>query len=431
MFNIANQPHEPSWYAATANDRHPYPSLEETVDADVCVIGAGLTGISAALNLAERGLSVVVLEASQVGWGASGRNGGQMIAGYACGMDTFAEQLTEGELQHVWQMGQETIDIIRRRVDRHSIDCDLTFGYLHAGNKPRDETALMASRDEAAMRFGYDRLHWVPKAEMSRYVQSDRYIGGLYDPDSGHLQPLNYTLGLARAARGAGVRIFENSLVTSLGEPASGKHRVSTAKGQVNASFVVLACNAYLGELAPATSRKIMPVGTYVIATESLGPVRGGALMPANAAVCDSRFVLDYFRMSPDDRLLWGGKVSYSTMQPPNLAQAMRRDMLATFPQLEDVKIDYAWGGFCDITMNRAPHFGRLSPTVYFAQGFSGHGVNTTGLAGQLIAEAIAGQAARFDLFAKLEHRDFPGGTLLRTPALVLAMAWFRLRDWL
>jgi gamma-glutamylputrescine oxidase len=431
MLNIANQPHEPSWYAATANDHYPYPSLEGEIEADVCVIGAGLTGISAALNLAERGLSVVVLEASKVGWGASGRNGGQVIAGYACGIDTFSAQLSEAEIQHVWRMGQETVDIIRHRVEKHAIDCDLSFGYLHAGNKPRHETELLAMRDEAAKRFGYDRFTWVPKAELGRYVQSERYIGGLHDPDSGHLHPLNYTLGLARAARDAGVRIFENSFVSRLEQLATGKHRASTAAGHVTAQFVVLACNAYLGELAPATARKIMPVGTYVVATEPLGEARGTALMPAGAAVCDSRFVLDYFRMSPDHRLLWGGKVSYSTMPPPNLPQAMRRDMLKTFPQLGDVKIDYAWGGFVDITMNRAPHFGRLSPTVYFAQGFSGHGVNTTGLAGQLIGEAIAGQASRFDMFAKLEHRDFPGGAILRMPALVLAMAWFRLRDWL
>jgi gamma-glutamylputrescine oxidase len=431
MFNIANQPHEPSWYAATANDPHVYDSLEGAFEADVCVIGAGLTGISAALNLAERGLSVVVLEASKVGWGASGRNGGQIIAGYACGIDTFAAQLSEPEVQQVWRMGQETIDIVRHRVEKHAIDCDLRFGYLHAGNKPRDERALLAARDEAVKRFGYDRFTWVPKAEMGRYIQSGRYIGGLHDPDSGHLHPLNYTLGLARAAREAGVRIFENSQVTRLEQAAAGKHQASTARGHVTAKFVVLACNVYLGELAPATARKIMPVGTYVIATEPLGEARGQALMPADAAICDSRFVLDYFRMSPDRRLLWGGKVSYSTRQPPNLPQAMRRDMLKTFPQLADVRIDHAWGGFVDITMNRAPHFGRLAPTVYFAQGFSGHGVNTTGLAGQLIAEAIVGQAGRFDIFAKLEHRDFPGGETLRMPALVLAMAWFRLRDWL
>jgi gamma-glutamylputrescine oxidase len=263
---------------------------------------------------------------------------------------------------------------------------------------------------------------------MGQYVQSSRYLGGLFDPDSGHLHPLNYTLGLARAAVAAGARIFEDSGVTAL-RTENGQHVVETAKGRVYAKFVVLACNTYLGTLAPAVARKMMPVGTYVISTEPLDEARAKALMPAQAAVCDSRFVLDYFRPSRDNRLLWGGKVSYSKLEPRNLAQAMRSDMLKTFPQLADVKIEHAWGGFVDITMNRAPHFGRLSPTVYFAQGFSAHGVNTTGLAGKLIAEAIDGQATRFDLFGRIRHRDFPGGDTLRTPALVLAMAWYRIMD--
>jgi gamma-glutamylputrescine oxidase len=206
-------------------------------------------------------------------------------------------------------------------------------------------------------------------------------------------------------------------------------HRVTTARGTVDARFVVLACNTYLGELAPAVTRKIMPVGTYVIATEPLGEARAHALMPADAAICDSAFVLDYFRRTKDHRMLWGGKVSYSKLTPRNLSHAMRHDMLKTFPQLADAKIDYAWGGFVDITMNRAPHFGRIAPTVYFAQGFSGHGVNVTGLAGKLIAEAIDTQATRFDLFGKVRHHDFPGGALLRTPALVLAMVWYRMKD--
>jgi len=224
------------------------------------------------------------------------------------------------------------------------------------------------------------------------------------------------------------VRIFEDSCVNALREE-NGLQVAQTARGSVRSRFAVLACNTWLGKLAPDVANKIMPVGTYVIATEPLDADRAEALMPAKAAVCDSRFVLDYFRPAPDNRLLWGGKVSYSTLAPRELGEAMRQDMLKTFPQLHDVRIDYAWGGFVDITMNRAPHFGRHSPTVYFAQGFSGHGVNTTGLAGKLIAEAIDGQASRFDLFGKIRHRDFPGGAMLRTPALVLAMAWYRMKD--
>jgi gamma-glutamylputrescine oxidase len=428
MLKFANQPHAPSWYAATANDATRHPVLEGTITADVCVIGAGLTGVSAALNLAERGHSVALVEASKVGWAASGRNGGQLIGGFACDIDAFAPFMSEAEVKQVWAMGLETLDIVKSRVAKHKIDCALTHGYFTAANKPRDVDALKHWCDEAATRFGYDRFQYVDADGVGQYVQSSRYCGGLYDPDSGHLHPLNYTLGLARAAVDAGVRVFEDSAVTRLYDEQGG-HVIETARGKVRAKFVVLACNTHLGALAPELSRKIMPVGTYVIATEPLGQERMAALMPAQAAVCDSRFVLDYFRPAPDTRLLWGGKVSYSTFEPPSLGEAMRRDMLKTFPQLADVKVDYAWGGFVDITMNRAPHFGRLKPTIYFAQGFSGHGVNTTGLAGKLIAEAIDGQAARFDLFGKIRHRDFPGGALLRTPVLVLAMAWYRMRD--
>jgi gamma-glutamylputrescine oxidase len=428
MLPFANQSHAPSYYAATVNDHTRHPVLEGTLDVDVCVIGAGLTGISSALNLAERGYSVAVLEASKVGWAASGRNGGQMINGFACEIEGFEPYMSETELQQIWAMGLETLDIIKTRVAQHAIDCDLTLGYFTAANKARDAAALKHWRDEAAQRFGYDRFRYVEAPEVPQFVQSSRYQGGLYDPDSGHLHPLNYTLGLARAACEAGARIFEDSCVTQLSE-TGGRHVAQTARGQVRAKFVVLACNMYIGKLAPQLARKVMPVGTYVIATEPLGQARAATLMPARAAACDSRFVLDYFRVAPDTRMLWGGKVSYSTFAPRHLAEAMRRDMLKTFPQLADTKIDYAWGGYVDITMNRAPHFGRLTPTVYFAQGFSGHGVNTTGLAGKLIAEAIDHQAARFDLFGKIKHRDFPGGAALRTPALVLAMAWFRMKD--
>ncbi|RQR57885.1 FAD-binding oxidoreductase [Burkholderia sp. Bp9126] len=428
MQTFANQPHAASYYAATINDTTRHAPLAGAADADVCVIGAGLTGLSAALDLAERGHSVALLEASRVGWAASGRNGGQLIGGYACDIDTFARYLPDADVKRIWEMGQETLSLVKSRIAKHDIDCALVPGYLTAANTARDADALERGRDDLAKRFGYDRLRFVEAGELGAYVQSSRYQGGLYDPDSGHLHPLNYTLGLARAAAEAGVRIHEDSCVTRVRDIPAG-HLVETAQGHVRARFVVLACNAYVGTLAPALAKKIMPVGTYVIATEPLGEARAAALMPARAAVCDSRFVLDYFRPAPDTRLVWGGKVSYSTLPPCNLAQAMRNDMLKTFPQLADVKVDYAWGGLVDITMNRAPHFGRIAPTLYFAQGFSGHGVNTTALAGKLIAEAIDGQASRFDLFGRVRHRDFPGGALLRTPALVLAMSWYRLLD--
>jgi len=428
MLKFENQAHVPSYYAATANDRTCHPPLDATVSADVCVIGGGLTGLSTALNLAERGYSVVLLEASKIGWGASGRNGGQLIAGYSCGIDTFASYMPEEDVQRVWAMGLESIEIVKERVEKHGIDCNLTFGYLSAANKPRHVDALRAWRDAAESRFGYREYRFVERDEMRRYVASDRYLGGLYHAGSGHLHPLNYTLGLARAARDAGVSIHEDTSAHAIGKTAQG-HRVTCASGQVNARYVVLACNAYLGRLAPALARKIMPVATYLIATEPLGDARANDTMPADVAICDCNAALDYFRLSKDRRMLWGGKASSSTRTPREFAAAMQRDMLKTFPQLAAAKIDYAWGGFVDATMNHAPHFGRLEPTVYFAQGFSGHGVNVTGLAGRLIAEAIDAQAARFDLFGKIRHRNFPGGRLLRKPMLMLAMTWHQMMD--
>ncbi|WP_396333553.1 NAD(P)/FAD-dependent oxidoreductase [Burkholderia anthina] len=428
MLKFENQQHVQSYYADTANDRSGHPSLDGAVSADVCVIGGGLTGLSAALDLAERGHSVVLVEASRIGWGASGRNGGQLIAGYACDIDTFAAYLPDDDVQRIWAMGLESVELVRQRVERHAIDCDLTFGYLTVANKPRHLDGMRKWRDTAASRFGYRGYELVERADLHRFVASDRYCGGLRHEGSGHLHPLNYTLGLARAAREAGVTIYEDTPALSL-DRAAQRHRVSCARGHVDARYVVLACNAYQGRLAPGLARKIIPVATYLIATEPLGDARAAATMPANAAICDSNSALDYFRLTRDRRLLWGGKASSSTRAPRDLATAMRHDMLKTFPQLADVRIDYAWGGLIDATMNRAPHFGRLEPTVYFAQGFSGHGVNVTGLAGRLIAEAIDAQAARFDLFGRIRHRDFPGGRALRTPMLALAMAWHRTMD--
>ncbi|RQS67507.1 FAD-binding oxidoreductase [Burkholderia sp. Bp8963] len=428
MLKFENQPHVPSYYASTANDHTYHPPLDAAVSADVCVIGGGLTGLSAALELAQRGQSVVLVEASKIGWGASGRNGGQLIAGYACDIDTFSAYMPEEDVRRVWAMGLESVDIVRERVATHGIDCDLTFGYLTAANKPRHVDALRAWRDTAASRFGYRGYEYVEHQDMHRFVASDRYLGGLYHAGSGHLHPLNYTLGVARAAREAGVKIHEDTRAHAIRKTALG-HQVACARGHVDARYVVLAGNAYLGRLAPSLARKIMPVTTFLIATEPLGDARAAGTMPAGAAICDSNAALDYFRLSKDGRMLWGGKAGSSTRTPRDLAAAMRRDMLKTFPQLADARIDHAWGGVIDSTMNRAPHFGRLEPTVYFAQGFSGHGVNVTGLAGRLIAEAIDAQAGRFDLFGRIRHRDFPGGPLLRTPMLTLAMAWYRLMD--
>jgi gamma-glutamylputrescine oxidase len=324
-------------------------------------------------------------------------------------------------------MSVEALGLLDDLVARHAIDCDLASGHLHAAIKPRQQRELEEEYALLTRDFGYDGLRLLERDELGEFIRTEGYVGGLYDPRSGHVHPLNYTLGLAAAAERAGVRFFEGSPATRI--ERGPKAVVHTPKGRVRAHQVVLCANAYLESLEPKLWRRIMPVGTYIIATEPLGEERARSLLPTNAAVADINFVLDYFRRSADHRMLYGGRVSYSTLQPSDLEQSMRPRMERVFPELADVRVDYAWGGFVAITQNRAPHFGVVDGNLYFAQGFSGHGIALCGLAGKLMAEAMAGTAERFDVFARIPHLPFPGGRWFRTPALVLAMAWFRLRD--
>ena len=421
-----------SYYAATAQRRTSWPSLQGGAECDVAVVGGGLAGLSAALELAERGFSVTLLEAQQIGWGASGRNGGQAIHGLACDQSTIEAQLGLEPAKQVWAMSLEALDLLRERIGRHRIDCDWRDGYLGLATSARKGRELQQWAERMARVYGFEQQAIAP-AEMPRWIASPRYHSGVFDPRSGHLHPLKYTLGLAEAAAAAGVRLHEQSPVQAL-QPGP-RLRLRTSQGELAARHVLLAGNVYLQGVAEALEPRIMPVGTYIACSEVLDPALATGLIPSRAAVCDTNFVLDYFRTTPDQRLLYGGRVSYSTVTPMNLVDSMRRRMVGTFPQLAQAKIEYAWGGFVDITMNRAPDFGRLpaaggyAANVYYLQGFSGHGLALTGLAGRLVAEAIAGDARRFDVFARLRHRPFPGGRMLRTPALVLGMAWYRLRD--
>lgn len=421
-----------SYYTASANAHPSYPPLDGDAEADVCIVGAGLAGLSAAIELADRGYKVIVLEAENVGWGASGRNGGQIIAGLACDQSVIEKALGFEAAKQAWGITIEALDLVRERVKRFNIDCDLVDGFLGVAVGKRKGAALRDWYETMAKRYNYDSdAQWIESDNLNQWIDSPRFHSGYYDRRSGHLHPLNYTLGLARAAQGLGVRICEHTPVRTMtkGEPAV----LHTDKGSVKARYVVLAGNMYLPEvapkLAPALSRRIMPVGTYIVGTEPLDPDLISRLIPTKSAVCDSNFVLDYFRFSADNRMLFGGRVSYSTMTPPNLKEDMRKRMQLVFPQLGEAKVEYSWGGFVDITMNRAPDFGQIEPNVFYLQGFSGHGVALTGMAGKMVAEAISGQAERLDLMARIPHHDFFGGKLLRTPALVLGMAWFRLRD--
>ena len=430
LLNSDTQLNRNSYYEASVERPPPQAALQEHLSVDVVVVGAGFAGLSSAIELARAGYSVVVLEADRGCSGASGRNGGQAIVGYASGQEVFEHQLGKSAARQAWDLSLQALDLIDERVRDFAIDCDWVKGYLHVADSPRKARALQ--QEAAAMHQAYGFATEVATgAEVRRFIDSPRYTACAFETLSGHLHPLKYGLGLARAAQSLGVKIFERSAVVRLDRgPSLVAH---TAQGRVTARFGVLAGNYALPDVgpqvAPELSSRIMPVGTYIIGTAPLAADLCRQLIPSNAAVCDNNFILDYFRFSADHRMLFGGRVSYSTRTPPNLKATMARRMGQIFPQLKDVPIDHVWGGFVDISMNRAPDFGRLGHNLYYLQGFSGHGVALTGLAGRLVAQALAGQAERFDVFAKLKHLPFPGGALLRTPSLVLGMLAYRLKD--
>lgn len=369
----------------------------------------------------------MVLEAQRIGWGASGRNGGQVIFGFGCGEAKLAALLGREDARRLFDWSVEGVQLIHERRGRYGIDCDWRDGHMHVAIKPRQVVELQAWQRELEQDYGYP-LPWWDRERLRAQLDSPRYLGGLYDVRSGHLHPLKYALGLGRAARAAGVRIFEHSPVLDIAHGP--RPQLRTAHGTVRGDFAILGGNALVKGVAPELDRKIMPVGTYIAATRPLGEARARALIRNDMAVADVNWALDYFRLSADHRLLFGGRASYSNFQPPNLAWVMAQRMRKVFPQLAGEPFEHVWGGTIDISFNRAPHWGRIGQgNVYFAQGFSGHGVAAAGLAGRVIAEAVRGQSERLDVFAKIPHLDFPGGRTFRTPMLVTAMAWYKLRD--
>ncbi len=418
-----------SWYEATARRQAPQPALAGDVETDVCVVGGGIAGCSTALHLAERGYRVVLLEAERVGFGASGRSGGQLLPGYASGMAKLATQLGKADARRLWDISVEGIELTRDLIDRHRIDCDLAWGHMHVGIKPRQRDELKEWQREQEDDYGYRKLRFLERNEVAQRIASKRYVAGLYDSGAGHLHPLRFTIGLGQAAIAAGVRLHENSRVVAIDRGPT--VTIRTEGGSVRAKYVALCANVGHNDLSRTLARKTIGIASYMVATKPLGEARAAALLRDNIAVADINWIIDYYRRSPDHRLLFGGRVSYSGIDPLGTARATRQRMLNVFPQLADAEIEYAWGGIIDISMSRAPNFGRLDPNIYYLQGFSGHGMVLTSIAGKIIAESIAGQAERFDIFAKLRHHDFPGGRLFRRPTLVMAMTWFRLRDFL
>lgn len=427
MAHVNDPGYPDSYYVATANGVEERPSLDEELTADVCVIGGGFTGLSAALNLAEMGMSVVVLEAERIGYGASGRCGGLIGSGQRKDVLETEAQFDLARSRQLWNFAELAKKEIRSRVEKHDIQCDLQKGQLEGIHKKRYVGYAQEMADALTERYDYPFCRVLNAEESRELVATDDFHEALYDPEAMTVHPLNYALGLARAASAAGVRIFENSRVQSYTrtDPAI----VTTATGSVKASSIVLACNGYLGDLEPRSAGKIMPINNFMLATESLGEERAREVINGRFGVHDTRFVVNYFRMSDDHRLLFGGGENYRPDFPKDIAKFVRAYMLKLFPQLKDVGIDYAWGGPLSVTVSRLPHLGRLEPNVYFGQGYSGHGISTANFAGKVIAEAVAGVAGRFDVFANLPTHTFPGGTLLRYPGMVLGMLYYTLRD--
>jgi len=416
-----------SYYADTAVGIHRHETLDDVLGADVCVIGGGFTGLSAALTLAEQGKDVVLLEAERIGFGASGRNGGLIGSGQRWDPVEMEEKFGHETALQFWQFAEAAKQEIRDRVKKHGIDCDLQDGQLVGIHKRRyiDLPALWA--EALVERFDYPHVRALDREETRQLVATDDFLASIYDAQAMTVHPLNYALGIARAAREAGVRIFENSRVTgySQSDPAV----VTAAGGLVRASSIVLACNGYLGNLEKRVAGKIMPINNFVVATEPLGKARAAELIAGRFGIHDTRFVVNYFRLSKDHRLLFGGGENYRSGFPADIAEFVRPYMLQLFPQLDDVNIDYAWGGTLSVTVNRLPHVGKLEPNLYFAQGYSGHGIATANFAGKVIAEAINSSTGRFDAFARLPTHTFPGGTMLRYPGMVLGMLYYSLKD--
>lgn len=421
-----NPGHTGSWYAASANDRRIRPSLAGEMQADVCVVGAGFTGISAALELAGRGFSVIVLEAERIGFGASGRNGGQIVNGYSRDLDTIARRYGADKAIALGAMSLEGGEIIRERVLRYNIDCDLREGGFFAAFTER-QMKEMENHRALWNAHGHHGLEMVGRSEVGRYVKTDRYVGGMIDRLGGHIHPLNLVLGEAAAVEALGGRIFENSRAISVDtgpDPV-----VRTASGAVSARYVLVCGNAYLGDLLPEIGGRMMPVSSQVMVTEPLDAALAEELLPADYCVEDANYILDYYRRTADNRILYGGGIGYGGTTPANMTGVIRPNMLKTFPQLESARIDYAWSGNFALTLTRIPHIGRLSDSVLFSHGDSGHGVTTTHLLGRILAEAVAGHAGRFDIWASLPNLPFPGGKRFRVPLTVLGAWWYGLRD--
>ena len=421
-FSDDTKQHAPSYYAATANWQTDYPELEGSIEADVAIVGGGFSGVATAVELSERGYKVVLLESNRIGWGASGRNGGQIIGGYGQNPGAFRSTIGSEGVDIVEGMGVECVDIIKQRIEKYNIDCDLKWGYCEVGLKKRHLKSYQQwAEDDPAMRL-------LDQDQIKEYVNSELYLGGYYREDWGHIQPLNLCIGEAKVAQSLGANIFENSQVTSI--TYGDNPVVTTQKGSVKAGHVILCGNAYMGKLVPYLDARVLPATSCIIGTEPLSDEQLQQTMVRDVAVCDSRTALDYYRLSADKRLLFGGLSNYTGLEPTNSEAVMRNKMAKVFPSLKNVKIDYSWSGRMGISVRRMPQIGRLkNSNILYASGYSGHGVAPTHMTGRLLAEAVDGNTHRFDIMNKMFHLPWPGGKLLRRPAMAAGMMFYKIRD--
>ena len=417
--------HAPSYYAASANPLPERPALADDIQVDICIIGAGFTGLSAGLHLVEAGFKVAILESAFVGWGASGRNGGQIVNSYSRDMDMVERQYGTTTAQALGEMAFEGNRIIRERIAQYQIQCDLKNGGLFAALTPK-QMGHLAAQKVLWERYGHTQLEILDQGAIRLAVDTQAYVGGLLDHSGGHIHPLNLALGEAAAFESLVGIIYEQSPVIQIVRGT--RPQVKTATGSVNCNLVIVACNAYIDDLVPELAAKTMPCGSQIIATAPLGEL-ATQLIPSDYCVEDCNFLLDYYRISADQRLLYGGGVSYGAKDPAHIERVLLPNLLKTFPQLAGVNIDFAWTGNFSLTLSRLPQMGRLSDTIYYSQGCSGHGVTYTHLAGRLLAEAIRGQYERFDAFAQLPHLPFPGGRHFRVPLTALGAWYYALRD--
>jgi gamma-glutamylputrescine oxidase len=423
---LTQEDHAPSYYTATALGCAAFPRLEGDATADICIIGGGYTGLSAALHLSERGRSVILIEANRLGWGASGRNGGQLHSAQRLEQSSLERWLGKAEAHRLFDLGEEAKGLVNHLINTHTIDCDWQNGLIHAIHKERYLKDMHQEIDLLRSDYGVKDITVLSRDEIAASLGTSGYYGGWREQSAGHLHPLNYALGLANAAKAAGATLYEGTRALRITEGA--KPRVETSKGIITAKAVILACNGYLHGLDATTEARVMPLHNFILATEPLGD-RATQLIPGREAASDSRFIVYYWRLSADNRMIFGGGETYGRHFPPDIKGFVRKHLLKIYPQLADIRIDYGWGGTLAVTVKRLPFMRRLRPGLYTSCGYSGQGIGMATMAGKLLAEAICGEQDRFDVFARLPAPAFPGGTFLRYPSMVLAMTWYALRD--